>query len=76
VLLDLLACGLSYAEARAIPFEDALCLLHVHALRTRLAQMDSEAARLASLPLADPHAVQRELRMVELRAKALLAEFA
>lgn len=68
-------CGLSYAVARSIPYEDALCLLHVHALRRRLAQLDSEAARLASLPLADPHAVQRELRRVELRAKALVEQF-
>jgi hypothetical protein len=73
-LFDLLHCGLSYAEARSIPYEDALCLLHVHARRAQLSRLDAEAARLASLPLADPHAVQRELRRIELQARALLKE--
>jgi hypothetical protein len=71
ILYELIQCGLSWREARALPYEDALCLLHIHHQRQQLAALDAEAARLASLPLADPHSVQRELRKVQLRAKGI-----
>jgi hypothetical protein len=75
VLLTLMDCGLSYSEARAIGIEEALCLLHHHGHRERLRALDAEAARIASLPFADPAAPQRELHKLRLRMRGVEERF-
>ena len=74
-LCELLSAGLSYAEAMRLPLEDALCLLECSRLRSALSALDSEAARVASLPSADSEAQQRELLLIEQKARMLTAKF-
>jgi hypothetical protein len=75
VLLELLACGLNWAEARALPLEDVACLLHVSAHRRELAALDAEAARIASLPWDDAQEQQRLLLKLRHQAAAAIARF-
>jgi hypothetical protein len=74
-LLDLLACGLGWDEARRVGFEEAQCLLYCHALRRELAALDAESARVASLALADPDEQRRALTALAHRAAALERRF-
>lgn len=67
--------GLSLAEARRIGMEEALCLLHHGALDEQLLVLDAEAARVASLSLADEQEQRRALTVLEHRAAALAERF-
>jgi hypothetical protein len=74
-LCELLSAGLSYAEAKSITLEDALCLLECSRYRAALAALDSESARVASLISADTDAQQRELMLLEQKARMLTTRF-
>jgi len=67
--------GLSYAAAQAVGIEELLCLLHHAQLEERLAALDREAARIASLQFADPHEQQQALTGLRHRSQAELDWF-
>jgi hypothetical protein len=75
VLLALLKAGLSLAEARSLGMEELLCFLAHQRLAETLAALDAEAARVASLPLADAGEQQRLLAALHHRAEAALDRF-
>lgn len=67
--------GLSYTEAQALSAEDLLCLLHHAQLAERLAALDQEATRIASLPFADPHEQRQALAALRHQAEVELDRF-
>lgn len=73
--MALTRCQLSYAEARALGFEEMLCLLHHAAFEKRLSELSAEAQRVAGLPFADPHEQQRALLAIQHRAAAEVERF-
>ena len=73
--MTLMQCGLSYAEARSLGFEETLCVLRHAVLAERLKQLDAESARLAGLSCADPAEQQRMLTAISHRAAAELDAF-
>lgn len=75
VLITLLGLGISYREARQLPLEDALCLLHHARHRERIRQCEEEGQRLAGLPLADPEEQHRALLGVKHRVQAEFDRF-
>jgi len=75
LLLALMKLGLSYAEAKELGAEELLCLLHHSQLDERLVALDQEAARIASLPFADPHEQQQALAVLRHRAEFELDRF-
>ena len=75
VLLALMRAGLSLAEARALSMEEMLCLLIHLRLEDTLAALDAEAARVASIPLADDDEQRRLLNALNHRAEAELDRF-
>lgn len=75
MLLELLRLGLSWGEARSLPAEEVLCLLAHASLRRDLSELEHEAARIASLPFADPHEQQRLLLKLKHAAAGKLQRF-
>jgi len=75
VLLSLLRLGLSLDEARRIGMEELLCLLSHGALDEQLRLLDAEAARVASLSLADEQEQRRVLTAIQHRASAAVERF-
>ena len=75
VLLLLLKAGLSLREARGIGMEEMLCMLAHIEMEGKLAALDAEAARVASLPMADAAEQQRLLSALHHRAEAALDRF-
>ena len=75
MLLALLRLGLSYGAARRIGMEEALCLLHHGTLDEELRRIDAEAARVASLSLADEDEQRRALTVLQHRAAAAVDRF-
>jgi hypothetical protein len=71
----LLKLGLSYGEAQSLGAEELLCLLHHSQLEERLAALDRETARIASLPFADPHEQQQALAGLRHQAEFELDRF-
>ena len=58
-----------------MPAEDVLCLLYHAKLRRELGEIESETARIASLPFADPHEQQRLLVKLMHQAAGKLQQF-
>jgi len=75
MLLRLLALGLSWQEARALPMEEVLCLLMHDALNRSVDALEHEADRVASLILVDEVKQQQRLAALELRKRAVLDRF-
>lgn len=75
MLLQLTALGLSWQQARVLPYEELLAVLHCAAHQRLLERLDAESARVASLCLADEGEQQRLLSALAHRASAAAGRF-